>query len=130
MPKPEPTSGKLKPWAWTWPPPWWPSKPLLKGLHGSVKVEAEDMAKSLGPKEAVQQVRASQRMLGFDDEGAPLQFKSSPDGEHSYLKVAMPRAKLVGVGPEERKQKRTMLSRPLRTESDFPQPSTTTVAYM
>ncbi len=56
-------------------------------------------------------------------------YEANPKADRS-LKVAIPRpSRNIGVGSYQG-QDRQMVDRPLLTESDFPQPSTKTLAYM
>ena len=57
----ERTSGRLQPWAWKWPPSWWP-KPLLQG-RGSVRAVLRDQhSKFFVAEEAVHVVRNAKKM--------------------------------------------------------------------
>ena len=121
-PEPEPTTGHLVPWAWTWPPSWWP-KPLLQGLRGSFReLQKDQHSKSFSAKEAVHVVSNAKRQ----------RLDSSPDpNADRCLTVATPRpSRHAGLGGASGSQDRQMLVRPLLTESAFPQPSTTKINYV
>ena len=138
VPRPsEPTSGRLVPWAHTWPPSWWPC-PLLKGLRGSVrKVQKDQHSKCLGAKEAVHTVKAALRgaddVRSFSSSGAGLGHVTDCAAgllQGRCLKVVTPRpGRFVGIGDDRARHDRALLlENSLSTEKDFPEPSTTTVS--
>ena len=133
----EPTTGRLVPWAHTWPPSWWPC-PLLEGLRGSVRqVQKDQHSKSLGAKDAVHMVKAAFRgadkVRSFSSSGAGLgHVIDSTAGllRGRCLKIVTFRPRrFVGIGDDSARHDRTvLLENSLSTEKDFPEPSTTTVS--
>ena len=130
LPEPEPTTGHLVPWCWTWPPSWWP-KPLLQGKRGSIRDMIKDEhSKSFSAKEAVHVVNEAKKQR-LDSALPRLCSQSSNADPTVAIRLATPRlSQSAGVGCDRARQDRQMLDRPLLTESDFPQPSTTTIGYM
>ena len=133
----EPTTGCLDPWAYKCPPPWWPVL-LLRGLHGSDRnVQEELHSKFLGATEAVRMVEAA--VQGADEVGSlrrlgaglghVIDFAAGSSGQ--CLTGATPRHGCrVGIGHRARQNRTLLFEEPLISETDFPDPSSTTVSEL
>ena len=124
-----PLRGHFVPWAWKWPPPWWPN-PLVNRLCGSVRVQTmkqHDSGRFFGAKEAAHVVRSDLSRLPIG-----MHFSHRPHHESRDRCLILQNERPCGavLGADTQKLDREVFDRPLFTESNFRQPSTTKVNYL